>query len=200
MGFVPTMVSSLTQRARYSHKNDLFSSIVNLNHLSFSYFVTLVSSCFTSQNTVWYISPQLTTCLYSNRRLTADHFKDIHSRSVIFTDIIDSTNKWDGSQTLMWQCVELHHQILRAQVARFAGFEIKSLGDEIAVSDAFIAQLYRVQNPGEDIKPADFTNAIRSGILYKEMSRAMVDMHSVGQQPMKGISNPEFVSIITHRR
>jgi len=73
-------------------------------------------------------------------------------------------------------------------------------GDEIAVSDSFILELYRIQTGGETLDPAALTDKIREYILSKEMSSATFEVRSKGDRILKGVSRPEHITIISYRR
>jgi len=53
---------------------------------------------------------------------------------IIFTDIVDSTEKWDASQAIMWEAVQTHQVVIRTESHRFGGFECKTLGDGFLIS------------------------------------------------------------------
>jgi class 3 adenylate cyclase len=47
----------------------------------------------------------------------------------VFTDIIDSTNLWEHNQKAMQAALKLHDSIIRTELLRFGGYEVKTLGD-----------------------------------------------------------------------
>jgi adenylate cyclase len=58
-----------------------------------------------------------------------DHQTAPNPISCIFTDIIDSTNLWEFDATAMWEALQIHDGIIRAQIVLFSGYEVKTGGD-----------------------------------------------------------------------
>lgn len=52
----------------------------------------------------------------------------------VFTDIVDSTNMWAHNQRAMQASLLIHDTIIRAELVRFNGYEVKTLGDGFLVS------------------------------------------------------------------
>lgn len=52
----------------------------------------------------------------------------------VFTDIIDSTNLWDYNEQAMEQAIIMHDTIIRAELVRSNGYEVKTLGDGFLAS------------------------------------------------------------------
>jgi class 3 adenylate cyclase len=211
---------------------------------------------------------------------------------IIFTDIVDSTEKWDASQAIMWEAVQTHQVVIRTESHRFGGFECKTLGDgflrsfssprpalhfclavqnqlaktawhksiiqaqaakdraaglarrpsrglvlriglhwglphqiildpvvqrkdfygnivnvasriegeacgdEIAVSDAFLAELHRVQSRGGITAISNFVDGDRVRILEREFSLANFAILSKGVRALKGLAVREHVTLI----
>jgi len=211
---------------------------------------------------------------------------------IIFTDIVDSTEKWDASQAIMWEAVQTHQVVIRTESHRFGGFECKTLGDgflisfssprpalhfclavqnqlaktawhksiiqaqaakdraaglarrpsrglvlriglhwglphqiildpvvqrkdfygnivnvasriegeacgdEIAVSDAFLAELHRVQSRGRIMAISNFVDGDRVRILEREFSLANFAILSKGVRALKGLAVREHVTLI----
>jgi class 3 adenylate cyclase len=59
----------------------------------------------------------------------------------IFTDIIDSTNLWEQNPKAMWEALQIHDELMRRNIFKFKGYEVKTAGDSffIAFSDAAAA-------------------------------------------------------------
>jgi adenylate cyclase len=48
---------------------------------------------------------------------------------VVFTDIIDSTALWEFNEAIAHASVQKHHQIVRHELLRYGGYEVKVMGD-----------------------------------------------------------------------
>eukprot|EP01065_Artemidia_motanka_P020524 TRINITY_DN24566_c0_g1_i1.p1 TRINITY_DN24566_c0_g1~~TRINITY_DN24566_c0_g1_i1.p1 ORF type:complete len:1193 (+),score=131.96 TRINITY_DN24566_c0_g1_i1:37-3579(+) len=48
---------------------------------------------------------------------------------VCFTDIVGSSRLWEADPAAMNVCLELHNQLMRAQLALSSGYEVKTIGD-----------------------------------------------------------------------
>jgi adenylate cyclase len=53
--------------------------------------------------------------------------------SCIFTDIIDSTPLWTYNEAAMWEALKLHNDLMRKEMEKFGGYEVKSIGDAFYV-------------------------------------------------------------------
>lgn len=73
-------------------------------------------------------------------------------------------------------------------------------GEEIAVSDAFLVELNRLQTKGEILDPNFLDNEIRASILFREMSVADFEVYSKGIRFLKGVAKPEHVTAIALKR
>lgn len=73
-------------------------------------------------------------------------------------------------------------------------------GDEIAVSDAFLVELHRVQTRGEILDPKFLSDEFRARILFREISIANFQVHSKGERFLKGLATPEYITLIGLRR
>ncbi|KAK2073031.1 hypothetical protein P8C59_007343 [Phyllachora maydis] len=54
--------------------------------------------------------------------------------SIVFTDIKNSTNLWDVYPQAMRSAIKLHNEVMRRQLRRIGGFEVKTEGDAFMVS------------------------------------------------------------------
>jgi len=53
--------------------------------------------------------------------------------AVVFTDITDSTNLWEEEHNQMWKALEKHDELMRAEITKFDGYEVKTSGDSFYV-------------------------------------------------------------------
>ena len=54
--------------------------------------------------------------------------------TIVFTDIQSSTNLWGRLKQRMGDAVEAHHRIIRHQIRKHRGYEIKTIGDSFMVA------------------------------------------------------------------
>jgi class 3 adenylate cyclase len=102
----------------------------------------------------------------------SDH-RDPGIRSILFTDIVDSTGitQKHGDDVSM-QCLRLHDDVVRAVLAEFNGREVKHTGDGIMASFASAANAVRAANKiHESLKTIDASPVqlrVRVGIAAGE--------------------------------
>ncbi|KAJ9471637.1 Adenylate cyclase [Diplonema papillatum] len=54
--------------------------------------------------------------------------------ALVFTDIKSSTATWDAEPAAMKQALRIHNKVLRATIAQFDGYEVKTVGDSFMVA------------------------------------------------------------------
>eukprot|EP00672_Neobodo_designis_P026130 CAMPEP_0174830364 /NCGR_PEP_ID=MMETSP1114-20130205/2475_1 /TAXON_ID=312471 /ORGANISM="Neobodo designis, Strain CCAP 1951/1" /LENGTH=906 /DNA_ID=CAMNT_0016064159 /DNA_START=289 /DNA_END=3009 /DNA_ORIENTATION=+ len=54
--------------------------------------------------------------------------------TIVFTDIQSSTALWANAPVETSEAIELHHTIVRAQIAKYKGYEVKTIGDAFMVA------------------------------------------------------------------
>jgi len=54
----------------------------------------------------------------------------------VFTDIIDSTSLWEHNQIAMQISLTIHNRIIRDEIFRFGGYEVKTTGDGFYIAFA----------------------------------------------------------------
>lgn len=70
----------------------------------------------------------------SLNRLEAEIPAPIGNVSIVFTDIKSSTNLWEMFPTAMRSAIKLHNEVMRRQLRRIGGYEVKTEGDAFMVS------------------------------------------------------------------
>ncbi|KAJ9461723.1 Adenylate cyclase [Diplonema papillatum] len=53
---------------------------------------------------------------------------------LVFTDVQNSTHLWEVEETCMARALDLHNALLREEIQRFSGYEVKTEGDAFMVS------------------------------------------------------------------
>ncbi|KAI1181871.1 protein phosphatase 2C [Nemania serpens] len=67
-------------------------------------------------------------------RLEAEVPAPIDKPSIVFTDIKNSTNLWEMYPDAMRSSIKLHNEVMRRQLRRIGGYEVKTEGDAFMVS------------------------------------------------------------------
>jgi len=81
-------------------------------------------------------------------------------------------------------------------VNRAARIEGEAGEGRIAVSDAFIAQLYREQTPNAAL-PTEFDDLIRAKVLRKTILERPFELGPKGYRSLKGIRYPEYITVLS---
>eukprot|EP01063_Lacrimia_lanifica_P014314 TRINITY_DN20933_c0_g1_i1.p1 TRINITY_DN20933_c0_g1~~TRINITY_DN20933_c0_g1_i1.p1 ORF type:complete len:2074 (+),score=572.44 TRINITY_DN20933_c0_g1_i1:51-6224(+) len=53
---------------------------------------------------------------------------------LVFTDIVSSTKTWEGCPAGMKKGLKIHNEVMRATLARFSGYEVKTVGDAFMIA------------------------------------------------------------------
>lgn len=67
-------------------------------------------------------------------RLEAEVPAPTNKPSIVFTDIKNSTNMWEMYPFAMRSAIKLHNEVMRRQLRRIGGYEVKTEGDAFMVS------------------------------------------------------------------
>ncbi|KAI0394798.1 protein phosphatase 2C [Xylariaceae sp. FL0594] len=67
-------------------------------------------------------------------RLGAEVPAPVDKPSIVFTDIKNSTNLWEMYPDAMRSSIKLHNEVMRRQLRRIGGYEVKTEGDAFMVS------------------------------------------------------------------
>ncbi|KAI0147979.1 adenylate cyclase [Hypoxylon sp. NC0597] len=67
-------------------------------------------------------------------RLEAEVPAPTDKPSIVFTDIKNSTNLWETYPSAMRSAIKLHNEVMRRQLRRIGGYEVKTEGDAFMVS------------------------------------------------------------------
>lgn len=67
-------------------------------------------------------------------RLEAEVPAPVDKPSIVFTDIKNSTNLWEMYPSAMRSAIKLHNEVMRRQLRRIGGYEVKTEGDAFMVS------------------------------------------------------------------
>ncbi|KAI0021504.1 protein phosphatase 2C [Xylariomycetidae sp. FL0641] len=67
-------------------------------------------------------------------RLEAEVPAPTEKPSIVFTDIKNSTNLWEMYPAAMRSAIKLHNEVMRRQLRRIGGYEVKTEGDAFMVS------------------------------------------------------------------
>lgn len=67
-------------------------------------------------------------------RLEAEVPAPTEKPSIVFTDIKNSTNLWEMYPSAMRSAIKLHNELMRRQLRRIGGYEVKTEGDAFMVS------------------------------------------------------------------
>jgi adenylate cyclase len=67
-------------------------------------------------------------------RLEAEVPAPTEKPSIVFTDIKNSTNLWEMYPSAMRSAIKLHNEVMRRQLRRIGGYEVKTEGDAFMVS------------------------------------------------------------------
>ncbi|KAM0340985.1 hypothetical protein ACHAPU_010217 [Fusarium lateritium] len=70
----------------------------------------------------------------SLNRLEAEIPAPTGNVSIVFTDIKNSTNLWEMNSSAMRSAIKLHNEVMRRQLRRIGGYEVKTEGDAFMVS------------------------------------------------------------------
>lgn len=54
--------------------------------------------------------------------------------AVVFTDVEASTEKWERSPELMQEALMLHNELIRQNIKKYQGYEVKTEGDSFMVA------------------------------------------------------------------
>lgn len=66
--------------------------------------------------------------------MAASQEAPVRDMCCVFTDIIDSTNLWECNEQAMRNAIIMHDTIIRAELVRSNGYEVKTLGDGFLAS------------------------------------------------------------------
>ncbi|KAH8675486.1 protein phosphatase 2C [Xylariales sp. PMI_506] len=67
-------------------------------------------------------------------RLEAEVPAPTEKPSIVFTDIKNSTNLWETYPSAMRSAIKIHNEVMRRQLRRIGGYEVKTEGDAFMVS------------------------------------------------------------------
>eukprot|EP01065_Artemidia_motanka_P018779 TRINITY_DN2212_c1_g1_i4.p1 TRINITY_DN2212_c1_g1~~TRINITY_DN2212_c1_g1_i4.p1 ORF type:complete len:784 (+),score=173.41 TRINITY_DN2212_c1_g1_i4:380-2731(+) len=54
--------------------------------------------------------------------------------AIVFSDIVGSTKLWEADAECMTESLELHNAVIRKQIEKFRGYEVKTIGDSFMVA------------------------------------------------------------------
>eukprot|EP01065_Artemidia_motanka_P040524 TRINITY_DN5098_c0_g2_i3.p1 TRINITY_DN5098_c0_g2~~TRINITY_DN5098_c0_g2_i3.p1 ORF type:complete len:1229 (+),score=338.54 TRINITY_DN5098_c0_g2_i3:383-4069(+) len=54
--------------------------------------------------------------------------------AVVFSDIVGSTKLWEADPEGMTEALEVHNNVIRKEIERYSGYEVKTIGDSFMVS------------------------------------------------------------------
>eukprot|EP01064_Diplonema_japonicum_P010012 TRINITY_DN17389_c0_g1_i1.p1 TRINITY_DN17389_c0_g1~~TRINITY_DN17389_c0_g1_i1.p1 ORF type:complete len:763 (+),score=126.51 TRINITY_DN17389_c0_g1_i1:24-2291(+) len=112
---------------------------------------------------------------------TAENGNSPHSRSprnrtppgrregqatIVFTDIVGSTQMWESTPEAMKKALKKHNEIIRLQQAKYGGYEVKTIGDAFMVAYDCV---YGAMGFGIDVQKM-FSLAVWSGDLLSPLT------------------------------
>eukprot|EP00899_Mesostigma_viride_P020129 jgi/Mesvir1/28117/Mv04697-RA.1 len=85
--------------------------------------------------------------------------------AVVFTDIEGSTALWEWDSTIMSQCVQIHHRVIRTLLPKHCGYESNTEGDafELVFHDASDALLWAMETQLALLHPESILGPTRGG-------------------------------------
>ncbi|KAK7755315.1 hypothetical protein SLS62_002822 [Diatrype stigma] len=91
--------------------------------------------------------------------------------SIVFTDIKNSTNLWEMYPSAMRSAIKLHNEVMRRQLRRIGGYEVKTEGDAFMVSfptaTSALLWCFAVQTQLLEVKwPPEVLNSVSCQEIY----------------------------------
>lgn len=91
--------------------------------------------------------------------------------SIVFTDIKNSTNLWETYPSAMRSAIKLHNEVMRRQLRRIGGYEVKTEGDAFMVSfptaTSALLWCFAVQTHLLDVNwPSEILNSVSCQEVY----------------------------------
>ncbi|KAF4956941.1 hypothetical protein FSARC_11420 [Fusarium sarcochroum] len=107
----------------------------------------------------------------SLNRLEAEIPAPTGNVSIVFTDIKNSTNLWEMYPSAMRSAIKLHNEVMRRQLRRIGGYEVKTEGDAFMVSfptaTSALLWTFAVQMQLLDVNwPAEVLNSVSCQPVY----------------------------------
>ncbi|CAJ2501172.1 Uu.00g040250.m01.CDS01 [Anthostomella pinea] len=104
-------------------------------------------------------------------RLEAEVPAPTNKPSIVFTDIKNSTNLWEMYPTAMRSSIKLHNEVMRRQLRRIGGYEVKTEGDAFMVSfptaTAALLWCFSVQTQLLEVNwPSEVLNSVSCQEVY----------------------------------
>ncbi|KPM39952.1 Adenylate cyclase [Neonectria ditissima] len=119
-------------------------------------------------------------------RLEAEITAPTDNVSIVFTDIKNSTNLWEMYPSAMRSAIKLHNEVMRRQLRRIGGYEVKTEGDAFMVSfptaTSALLWTFAVQMQLLDVSwPSEVLNSVScqsvydkdNGLIFKGLSVRM---------------------------
>lgn len=99
--------------------------------------------------------------------------------TVLFTDIVDSTRRAEASGDASWRAtLEAHHTVVRAQLQRYRGREVKTMGDGfLALFDGPARAVRCAQEIVRAVRPLDLE--VRAGLHTGEIEMMDTDVGGI---------------------
>ena len=91
--------------------------------------------------------------------------------SIVFTDIKNSTNLWEMYPSAMRSAIKLHNEVMRRQLRRIGGYEVKTEGDAFMVSfptaTSALLWCFSIQTQLLDVKwPPEILNSVSCAEVF----------------------------------
>lgn len=123
--------------------------------------------------------------------------------AIVFTDIKNSTNMWETYPSAMRSAIKLHNDVMRRQLRRIGGFEVKTEGDAFMVSfptaTSALLWCFAVQTQLLEVDwPQEMLNSVNCQPLYDKDNNLIFRGLSVRMGMHWGEPLCE-VDLITHR-
>ncbi|KXJ95996.1 protein phosphatase 2C [Microdochium bolleyi] len=104
-------------------------------------------------------------------RLEAEVPAPTEKPSIAFTDIKNSTNLWEMYPSAMRSAIKLHNEVMRRQLRRIGGYEVKTEGDAFMVSfptaTSALLWCFAVQTQLLEVKwPPEILNSVSAQEVY----------------------------------
>ncbi|RYP34624.1 hypothetical protein DL767_004184 [Monosporascus sp. MG133] len=104
-------------------------------------------------------------------RLEAEVPAPTEKPSIVFTDIKNSTNLWEMYPSAMRSAIKLHNEVMRRQLRRIGGYEVKTEGDAFMVSfptaTSALLWCFAVQTQLLEVKwPSEVLNSVTCQEIY----------------------------------
>ncbi|KAI1078272.1 protein phosphatase 2C [Whalleya microplaca] len=104
-------------------------------------------------------------------RLEAEVPAPTDKPSIVFTDIKNSTNLWEMYPSAMRSAIKLHNEVMRRQLRRIGGYEVKTEGDAFMVSfptaTAALLWCFAVQTQLLEVPwPSEILNSVSCQEVY----------------------------------